>query len=63
MTQKIIKTGNSVAVTIPAEMSRSLNLRVGDKAEAKMNFSEGSIVYSFPDIRQLRFEEREKSKK
>lgn len=63
MTQKIIKTGNSVAVTIPAEMAHSLNLKAGDKAEARMNFSEGSVVYIFPDIRQLRLEEREKSQK
>lgn len=63
MMQKIIKTGNSAALTIPAEMLKSLNLQIGDKAEAKMGFSEGSITYSFPEIRQLRLEEVKKNKK
>ncbi len=57
MTQKIIKTGNSAAVTIPVEMLKSLNIQVGDKAEAKMGFAEGSITYVFPEVRQLRLEE------
>lgn len=61
--QKIIKTGNSAAVTIPTEMLKSLNLQIGDKAEAKMSFEEGSITYIFPEIRQLRLEEAKKSKK
>jgi len=57
MTQKIIKTGNSAAVTIPSEMLKSLDLKIGDKAEAKMNFDEGSITYIFPEVRQLRLAE------
>lgn len=63
MTQKIIKTGNSAAVTIPAEILRSLNLQIGDKAEAKMNFEEGSITYIFPEIRQLRLEEAKRTRR
>ncbi len=63
MTQKIIKTGNSAAVTIPVEMMKSLNLQVGDKAEAKMSFEEGSITYVFPEIRQLRLEEAKRVKR
>jgi len=63
MTQKIIKTGNSAAVTIPAEMLKSLDLQIGDRANAKMNFAEGSITYVFPEIRQLRLEEAKKNKK
>ena len=61
--QKIIKTGNSAAVTIPSEMLKSLNLRIGDKAEARMNFTEGSVTYTFPEIRQLRLKEVRKNKK
>jgi antitoxin component of MazEF toxin-antitoxin module len=63
MTQKIIKTGNSAAVTIPAEMLKALNLQIGDKTEAKMNFADGSITYVFPEIRQLRLEETKRKKK
>jgi len=62
MTQKVLKTGNSAAVTIPAEMLKALNLQVGDRAEAKMNFAEGSITYTFPEIRQLRLEETRRKK-
>ncbi len=61
--QKIIKTGNSAAVTVPSEMLKSLNLQTGDRAEAKMNFAEGSITYIFPEIRQLRLDEVRKNKK
>ncbi len=63
MTQKIIKTGNSAAVTIPAEMLKSLNLQIGDQVEAKMGFAEGSITYTFPEVRQLRLEETGRKKK
>ncbi len=63
MAQKIIKTGNSAAVTVPSEMLKSLNLQIGDKAEAKINFAEGSITYIFPEIRQLRLEEARRNKK
>jgi len=62
MTQKVLKTGNSAAVTVPAEMLKALNLQVGDRAEAKVNFAEGSITYTFPEIRQLRLEETKRKK-
>lgn len=61
--QKVLKTGNSAAVTIPAEMLKSLNIQIGDKAEAKINFEEGSITYVFPEIRQLRLEEAKRQGK
>jgi antitoxin component of MazEF toxin-antitoxin module len=63
MTQKIIKTGNSAAVTIPAEILKALNLQIGDRTEAKMSFADGSITYTFPEIRQLRLEETKRKKK
>ncbi len=56
--QKIIKTGNSAAVTIPSELLKSLNLQIGDRAEAKMDFEKGSVTYTFPNIRQLRLKEK-----
>ena len=58
MTQKIIKTGNSAALTIPSELLKVLNLEIGDKAEAKMDFEKGSITYTFSEIRQLRLKEK-----
>lgn len=55
-TQKIIKTGNSAALTIPAGFIKTLNLKVGDQAITRLDFYEGSITYKFVDIRQLRFD-------
>lgn len=62
MTQKIIKTGNSAAVTIPAEIMQSLNLQIGDRAQATMDYRRGSVTFVFPEIRQLRLEEGRKRK-
>ncbi|MFW6109845.1 MAG: hypothetical protein ACOC6Q_00215 [Patescibacteria group bacterium] len=53
MTQKIIKTGNSAAVTIPVEFFDALCLRYGDNAEAELDFEKGTITYTFPNGRQL----------
>jgi len=61
--QKIIKTGNSAAVTIPSEMLKSLNLRIGDKAETLMDLAKGAITYTFPEIRQLRLDELKRGTK
>jgi len=53
MAQKIIRTGNSAAVTIPSEFMEALNLKVGDRAVTKMNYGRGEITYRFPQMRQL----------
>lgn len=53
MTQKIIRTGNSAAVTIPAEFARALSLRIGDQVEAEMDYKKGAVTYKFPNSRQL----------
>lgn len=55
-TQKIIKTGNSAALTIPVGFIKTLNLKIGDKAMTRLDFYEGSITYKFVDIRQLHFD-------
>ena len=53
MTQKIIRTGNSAAVTIPAEFVAALSLRIGDQVEAKMDYKRGTITFKFLNGRQL----------
>lgn len=52
--QKIIETGNSAAVTIPAAFMKALSLRIGDQVEAAPDASRGHIIYTFPGARQLR---------
>jgi len=53
MTQKIIRTGNSAAVTIPVEFVTALSLRIGDRVEAKMDYKKGTITFKFLNGRQL----------
>ncbi len=53
MGQKIIRTGNSAAVTLPAEFVKVLNVRVGDPVEVKINYVKGEITFHFPSARQL----------
>jgi len=51
--QKIIRTGNSAAVTLPSELIKVLNLKVGDSVEVKINYLLGEITFHFPSARQL----------
>ena len=53
MAEKIIKTGNSAAVTLPAKFVRSLNLKVGDSVKVKIDYVNGEITFQFPGARQL----------
>ena len=53
MTQKIIKTGNSLAVTIPAFFVKTLGLRAGDLVKTKSEVDRGRLVFTFSGIRQL----------
>lgn len=53
MAEKIIKTGNSAAVTIPAKFMKDLNLKIGDPVEVKIDYAKGEITFRFPGARQL----------
>lgn len=55
--QKIIKTGNSAALTIPSNFFKALNLQIGDQVQTLLDYYEGSITYKFVDVRQLRLGE------
>lgn len=56
MLQKVFKTGNSLALTIPARFVTSCGIRPGDKVNAKINPEKGKIVYQFSGIKQLPLE-------
>jgi len=45
--RKVIKTGNSLAITIPSKCLKSFNLKEGDLAQVKVNHSHASITYLF----------------
>ena len=51
--QKIIKTGNSLAVTIPSRFVQSLGLKSGGEVEVETHPENGKIVCSFSGTKQL----------
>jgi antitoxin component of MazEF toxin-antitoxin module len=56
MGQKIIRTGNSIAVTLPSKLVKALGLKSGDPVEVKVNYIKGEVVFKFPSARQLPLE-------
>lgn len=45
--RKVIKTGNSLAITIPSKSIKDFNIREGDPVSIKVNYSKASITYLF----------------
>lgn len=53
MPQKVIRTGNSLAVTIPADFVRSVGVRAGDTVRVNMEEDRGIVTYAFSGAKQL----------
>lgn len=53
MIQKIFRTGNSLAVTIPAKLVKKVGLRPGDRVESQIKAERGVVEYTLLDMRQL----------
>lgn len=53
MAQKVIKTGNSLAVTVPAEFVRMVGVRAGDEVKVRLKPDEGIAIFSFSGAKQL----------
>lgn len=51
--QKIIKAGNSLAITLPSRLVKSLGLRPGDMVRVEISLDQTKISYSFDTPRQL----------
>jgi len=51
--QKIIRTGHSAAVTIPAKFLKEIGGKIGDVVTVKLDGRQGRIIYSFSRRRQL----------
>lgn len=45
--RKVIKTGNSLAITIPSRSIKDFNIREGDPVIVKINHTKVSITYLF----------------
>lgn len=54
MKQKVIKAGNSTAVTVPASFVRMVGIKVGDTTLVNMYPERGQVTYTFSGVRQLR---------
>ena len=52
MLQKVIRAGNSKAVTIPAEFIQAVGVKVGDKVKSEARLDQGQMVYTFSGVRQ-----------
>lgn len=50
---KIIQTGHSLAVTIPAKFAKTIGIRLGDDVVVKTKPQTGQLVFTFKNMRQL----------
>jgi antitoxin component of MazEF toxin-antitoxin module len=53
MAQKVIKTGNSLAVTIPSDFVKSAGIRAGDEVKLLVKIDQGQLIYNFSGAKQL----------
>lgn len=51
--QKIIRTGNSLAVTIPSQFVNLVGMKAGQDVEVKIEPETGRITYIFSGMKQL----------
>jgi bifunctional DNA-binding transcriptional regulator/antitoxin component of YhaV-PrlF toxin-antitoxin module len=51
--QKIIKTGNSAAVTIPSDFIKAVGTKIGDQVKVEVHPETGQVVYFFKGTKQL----------
>lgn len=53
MSQKVIKTGNSLAVTIPADFVKMVGIKAQDEVRVSPKPDKGTITYIFSGVKQL----------
>lgn len=51
--QKIIRTGNSLAVTIPSFFAKTVGIKAGQEVMVKVEPENGRVVYTFSGSKQL----------
>lgn len=59
--QKVIYTGNSLAVTIPNNFAKVVGIKKGDSVRVEKRIDKGSLVFYFQGARQLVFSAKFKS--
>ena len=53
MPQKILKTGNSLAVVIPADFIKNIGAKAGDTVKVFLKPEKGEVLYKFSGAHQL----------
>lgn len=53
MAQKVIKTGNSLAVTVPSDFVKMVGIRAGDEVKVNLKPDKGVATYTFSGAKQL----------
>jgi len=51
--KKIIRTGNSLAVTIPSDFVKAVGIRAGQDVSVKVQPETGQVIYTFSGTKQL----------
>lgn len=51
--QKVFRTGNSLAITVPAAFAASVGIHRGDKVQARQDRQKARIIYQFSGAQQL----------
>ncbi len=51
--QKIIRTGNSLAVTIPSQFVNSVGVKAGQEVQVRVEPETGRVIYTFSGTKQL----------
>jgi antitoxin component of MazEF toxin-antitoxin module len=53
MKQKVIKAGNSLAVTIPSKFAKTIGIKLATDVEVELEPETGKMVLTFSGVRQL----------
>ena len=53
MKQKVIRTGNSLAVTVPAAFTQAVGVKAGDQVQVSTDMKNCQINYRFSGVQQL----------
>ena len=52
MKQKILRSGNSAVVTVPADFMKTVGARIGDEVEVRQRADKAQMTYRFSGITQ-----------
>ncbi|MDZ7586167.1 MAG: AbrB/MazE/SpoVT family DNA-binding domain-containing protein [Patescibacteria group bacterium] len=53
MSQKVMRVGNSIGVTVPSQFVKAVGVRVGDSVKVKTILETGQVIYTFQGAKQL----------